>query len=133
MFLSFISLSPQGSLSLAVVLAVFVFLLTTRLSADFIFLGGMVFLWLTGVLDTGEALEGFSSPAVVTIGALYAMVAGLRETGGLQWMARQVLGTPRGTRYAQLRLMLPVGMLSGFLNNTPAVTVFQTICGSACR
>jgi di/tricarboxylate transporter len=117
-------LSLHGWMSLGVVLSVFGLMMCTRRSPDFLLWAGVMVLWMSGVLDTEDALAGFSSPAVVAVGLLYLVVAGMRDTGGLQWIARKVLGTPGGTRRAQLRLMLPVGLLSAFLNNTPVVALF---------
>ena len=51
------------------------------------------------------------------------MVASLRETGGIDWLARRVLARPRLLSGAQLRIIGPVGALSVFLNNTPVVAM----------
>lgn len=99
-------------------------LIVTRLPADFVFLGGLAILLLTGVLDAKEGLSGFGSSGLVTVGVLYVVVAGLQETGGLSWISQHVLGLPRGRRLAQVRLMAPVSLLSAFLNNTPVVAMF---------
>jgi di/tricarboxylate transporter len=120
----FWSLSWQAWLSLGVVFGIFGLLTFTKLSADYAFLGGLGVLLLFNVLSPQEALSGFSSPGVVTVGVLYIVVCGLRETGGLMWIVRTVLGRPAGVRRAQLRLMLPVAGLSAFLNNTPVVALF---------
>ena len=111
-------------MALAVVTGTFVSLVCTRLSSDVVFLGGLGILTLTGVLDVSSALAGFSAPAVITVGLLYVVVAGVQETGGLQWITHHLLGTPRGYRRAQIRLTAPVVVLSAFLNNTPVVALF---------
>lgn len=121
---SLLSLGWQGWFAISVVIGVFGVLVSTNLPSDYIFLGGLGVLLLTGVVDTKEALSGFSSSGLVTVGVLYVVVTGLRETGGLMWMARHVLGRPKTCRKAQLRLMLPVSALSAFLNNTPVVALF---------
>lgn len=110
--------------ALGVVVFAFLVLVFTTFSADCVFLGGLVVLLLTGVLDAKEALAGFSSTSVVTVGVLYVVVAGLQETGGLSWISRHVLGFPNSVRMAQLRLMVPVSIISSFLNNTPVVALF---------
>ncbi len=91
---------------------------------DLILIGGLTALLVSGVVTPGEAFIGFSSPAVVTIGALFVVAGGIRETGGLDFVARRVLGRPRTLARAQLRLMYPVGALSAFMNNTPVVAMF---------
>ena len=98
-------------------------LVSGRFAADHALLGALAVLLLSGILDPAEALAGFGSPAVATIGVLYVVVAGVQETGGLQWISRHVLGQPASLRGAQLRLMAPVIALSAFLNNTPVVAL----------
>ena len=58
-----------------------------------------------------------------TIAALYVVVAGLRETGGIRWITQHLLGRPHSLVRAQVQLMLPVAGLSAFLNNTPVVAM----------
>ena len=96
---------------------------TTRAAPDMVFLGGLVVLVLVGIVPAAKAFEGLTNQGVITVGALYVVVAGLRETGGAQWLAQRVLGRPQSLSQAQLRLMLPVTVLSAFLNNTPVVAM----------
>jgi di/tricarboxylate transporter len=124
MIASLSALGPDAWITMAVIGAAFLTVVLTRLSADIVFLGATGLLLLLGVLDAGEALAGFSSPGMATVGILYVVVSGLQESGGLQWISNRVLGRPASVRKAQLRLMLPVFGLSGFLNNTPVVAMF---------
>ncbi|HRX72062.1 MAG: SLC13 family permease [Gammaproteobacteria bacterium] len=96
-------------------------LATTRAAPDMVFLGGLILLVLVGIVPAPQAFEGLANQGVITVGALYVVVAGLRETGGVQWLVQRVLGRPESLSRAQLRLMLPVTVLSAFLNNTPVV------------
>lgn len=77
-----------------------------------------------GVLGPVEALAGFANPGVITIATLYVVAAGLKETGAVQWIARLLLGHPKNQRAAQLRMIAPTGVLSGFMNNTAVVAMF---------
>ena len=72
-----------------------VLLTASRLETDVVLVGAMITLTLTGVLKPDEALQGFASSGVMTIAALYIVVAGLRETGAMAWISRWVLGRPR--------------------------------------
>ncbi|NNJ97091.1 MAG: SLC13 family permease, partial [Gammaproteobacteria bacterium] len=81
-------------------------------------------LLLAGVLSPEQALSGLANEGMVTVGALYVVVAGLRETGGIGWIVHSVLGRPRSLQHAQIRLMAPVAAMSAFLNNTPVVAMF---------
>jgi di/tricarboxylate transporter len=120
----FAALGWEAWWTMAVVVAVFLSAMFTRLAADTLFLGGAGLLLVTGVLDGGEALAGFSSSGMVTVGVLYLVVSGLVETGALQWLSSTMLGRPNSDLKAQARLMLPTFLLSGFLNNTPVVAMF---------
>lgn len=116
-------MSLEAWFALAVVASVTLCLLITRLGADLIFMSGLVLLMLTGVLSPEEALLGFSNQGMITVGALYIVVVGLRETGSLNWLTQQLLGRPKTVSGTQTRLMLPVALLSAFVNNTPVVAM----------
>ena len=126
-------LSWHAWLTLGTIVATFGTLILTRLPTDFVFLGGLGVLLLTGVLTTADALAGFSSKGLITVGILYAVVAGMQGTGGLSWISQHILGRPKGLRRAQLRLMAPVTLLSAFLNNTPVVAMFIPVVMEWCR
>jgi di/tricarboxylate transporter len=105
----------------------FTVLLFTKLRSDFVFLGAISVLYVTGVLNAKEAFSGFSSTSVVIIGVLFVVVAGLTHTGVLQWIVRNLLGQPNSYSKAVVRLMLPVAVLSSFLSNTTVVALFVSI------
>jgi di/tricarboxylate transporter len=73
------------------------------------------------------ALAG--NEGVLTVAVLFVVAAALTETGGMGLMTERLLGVPRSTRDAQLRLMLPVASVSAFLNNTPVVAMFMPVVG----
>lgn len=99
-------------------------LLFTRVAPDVLFLGALTILFVSNRIDTADALSGFSNPGMITVGALYIVVCGIRETGGIAWLVQNGLGRPKNSFQARLRLMLPVTTLSAFLNNTPVVGMF---------
>lgn len=90
---------------------------------DVAILGGLVMLMLGGVVDIGEATDGFASTAVLMLAGLFIIATGLERTGAVSHYARRLLGRPTAIAAAQLRLMVPVSVLSGFMNNTPIVAV----------
>jgi len=102
-------------------------LLFTKLRSDWVFLGAIGVLFVTGVLDAKEAFSGFSSTSVVTVGVLFVVVAGLMHTGVLHCMVRFLLGQPGSYARAVTRLMIPVAFLSSFLSNTTVVALFVRI------
>jgi di/tricarboxylate transporter len=110
--------------TLVVVLGVLVLLTASRLDTDVVLVGAMITLTLLGILKPDQALQGFASNGVMTIAALYIVVAGLRETGAMAWISRWVLGRPRSLSVAQGKLMFVTSALSAVINNTPVVALF---------
>ena len=71
------------------------FKLQRELGPDLVALIAVVTLMVFGVAKPATALAGFSNPAVITIAALFVVAAGIRETGGLDFVGRSILGIPR--------------------------------------
>jgi di/tricarboxylate transporter len=113
----------DASLVIGVVSAVVLLMALTRIAPDLILMAALAALMLCGILTAEEALTGFANTGVMTIAALYVVSAGLRETGAIR-LGASLLGMPKTSRDAQLRLMAPVSLLSAFLNNTAVVSMF---------
>ncbi|MGD1859870.1 MAG: SLC13 family permease [Leptolyngbyaceae cyanobacterium] len=111
----------------------FLFNAITALPAEIVFLGAIAVLYVSGVLSTAEALQGFSNDGMVTVGVLYFLVTGLQQTGALAWVSQQVLGLPKRRSTTFARLTVPVMLLSAFLNNTPVVAMFIPVVSDWCR
>ena len=133
-------MTAEGLFVLGVIGLVTAALMSRRIGVDTAMVGGLLLLLLADqilggnrILPIQDGLSGFSHKAVVMIGALYVVAAGLRETGGVHLIAGKLLGRPKGLLSAQLRLMLPVGLLSGLMNNTPLVAMYLPILGDWCR
>ena len=123
----FLGFNIYAWITIATVLGMFTILLFTKWRSDMVFLGAIGVLYVTGVLDAKDAFSGFSGTSVVTVGVLFVVVAGLTHTGVLQWIVKNLLGTPDSYSKAVTRLMLPVAALSSFLSNTTVVTLFVGI------
>ena len=123
----FLGFGLDAWITIITVLGMFTILLFTKWRSDLVFLGAVGVLYVTGVLDAKEAFSGFSSTSVITVGVLFVVVAGLTHTGVLQWIVKNLLGTPNSYSKAVTRLMLPVAVLSSFLSNTTVVTLFVNI------
>ena len=113
----------EAYLTGAVVIALLTALVATRIAPDMAFLGALSALLISGVVEPAAAFSGLANPGVLTVAALYVVVAGVRETGGVQWLSSRLLGRPRSLLDAQRRLTLPVAAFSAFLNNTPVVAM----------
>jgi di/tricarboxylate transporter len=98
---------------------------TGWIRADIVALLVLVSLVVTGLLPADEALEGFSSEAVIAIGGLLILSAGLVRTGVMRWIAGQ-LNTLAGNSRKRLILLstsLP-GFLSGLVSDIATVSLF---------
>ncbi len=109
--------------ALSVVLLNVALLIFTRIGADIVLVAGVSLLLLAGILSPEEALAGLANEGMVTVGVLYVVVAGLSETGGVNWLGARLFGRPRSLLGGQVRLMAPIALMSAFLNNTPLVAM----------
>lgn len=107
-----------------IILMCLVLLVSTRLPADIVFLGGLTLLIVFSIVSPEQALVGFSNQGMLTVAALYVVAAGLKETGAIQVVINRIIGRSKTIRRAQLRIMAPVMVISAFLNNTPVVASF---------
>ena len=120
-------------IAVAVVFLCFCGLAWGRLQPYLVLIGGLTALLVLGVVQPQPALAGFGNPGLLTIGALYVVVAGLRQTGVLSLIAGRVLGRPRSVGGAQRRLLMPVLGASAFLNNTPVVAMLIPVVSDWAR
>ncbi len=116
-------MTPDAWLTLATIAIVLALLVRTRIAPDVVLLAGLTILLLGGVLTPVQALSGLSNEGMVTVGVLYVVVAGLRQTGGVGWIVNSLLRQPSSIRGAQAQIMAPVALLSAFMNNTPVVAM----------
>ena len=123
----FLGFGIDAWITIVTILAMFAVMLFTKLRSDVVFLSAVGILYVTGVLDAKEALSGISSTSVAVVGVLFVVIAGLMHTGVLQWIVKNLLGTPNTYTKAVARLMIPVAALSSFLSNTTVVALFVNI------
>jgi len=74
-----------------------------------------------------DAVIGFGNEGLITVAFLFAVVAGLELTGGTELATGWLLKRARTLPGAQLLLLTPVAILSGFLNNTPVVAAMLPV------
>jgi di/tricarboxylate transporter len=117
----------DAAVTLGVVLTLFGVLVRTRLAPDVAFLAATAILAVAGVITPEEAFAGFANPGVLTVGALFVVAAGLRETGLLDQLGQRVLGRVHTERGVVGRLAAVVVPMSAFLNNTPIVAMFLPV------
>lgn len=116
-------------MTLIIVAGVLVALMTTSTPQAIILSAAVGILLVAGVLTPTEALGGLANEGMVTIGVLFVVGAGVRETGAIDWVATRLLGRPGGVGKAITRLCVPTAALSAFVNNTPLVAMLIPLVG----
>lgn len=77
--------------------------------------------------SANDAAGGFGNEGLITVGLLFAVVAGLELTGGTELATFWLLKRAKTLAGAQLLLLGPVALLSAFLNNTPVVAAMLPV------
>ncbi|MBK6751712.1 MAG: sodium:proton antiporter [Acidobacteria bacterium] len=114
-------------------LAVFLFV-TEKLPVDLVALLVMALLLVSGVVTPAQGLAGFSNTATITVGAMFILSAGLFKTGAVGFLGNIVTRIFKGPFVlAILAVMIIVGFLSAFINNTPVIAIFLPILLGAAR
>ena len=111
-------MTAEITLVLAIVTLTFLLLISERLRIDLIALMVLAGLAISGILTPTQALSGFSSPAVITVWAVFILSGGLTRSGIARAIGRIVLRFA-GNGEARLigAIMLGAGLLSAFLSN----------------
>ena len=106
------------ALTLVILLIAILLFVTEKIRVDLVAVMVMGALALTGLVSATDALSGFSSPAVVTVGAVLILSAGLARTGVANIIGNRVLSLA-GTSELRLLIivMLTVGIMSAFMND----------------
>jgi di/tricarboxylate transporter len=103
-------------------------LVTERVPVDLTSIGIIVVLAISGILTPTEAIAGFASPAVITVGAMFLISTGMIRTGAVRFISQKVVDYSRGRPTLAIFLILViVGTASAFINNTPVVVLFIPI------
>lgn len=108
---------------LGVLVAMFIGLVTRRVSPPVGVVGALLALYLTDVVDQATAFSGFSSPAPATIAGLYVVAGAVERSGALRPLSRKVLGEG-SMSIGMARLGGVAAALSAVVANTPIVAMF---------
>ncbi|CAG0970087.1 hypothetical protein GEOBC_01223 [Geobacteraceae bacterium] len=115
-------------LVLGLVVSALILFATERLPADLVALIIMATLLLSGLITSEEAISGFSNPATITVGAMFVLSAGLYRTGAVNAVGGGLARLGRKSYWLTLAaMMLVIGIISAFINNTAAVAIFLPI------
>lgn len=99
---------------------------TEKLRMDAVAVLVLASLAVLGLVDTSEALSGFSSPATITVAAMFVLAAGLQNSGALSGIGRLLARATSPTAFLLL-LFGVLALIAPFVNNTAVVAVFMPI------
>lgn len=124
----------EMGLVLAILAGAFVLLISEKVRMDVVALLVLGTLALTGLVDPAQALSGFSSPAVITVWAVFILSGGLTRTGVANFIGRQVLRVA-GNGEARLiaAIMLTAGLMSSVLNNVGVAALLLPVVMDVAR
>lgn len=123
-------MTPDLWITLIVLVGAVVLFVSEKLPVDVVALLILGSLLVFGVVSPGEALSGFSSPATITVAAMFVLSAGLQRSGALRGVG-ELLSRVRWPWLLGLLMMLLASFASAFINNTAIVAVFLPLVISA--
>lgn len=112
--------------TLAVLAGAVILFVTEKIPVDVVALLVLSSLLVFGVLTPTQALSGFSSPATLTVAAMFVLSAGLQASGALRGLGNALAQIRRGWLFGLVMMGL-VALVSAFINNTAAVAVLLPI------
>ncbi|NVK43611.1 MAG: SLC13 family permease [Oceanospirillaceae bacterium] len=123
----------QGWFALSLTCVTLLTLIFTHIRPHLVMMTVLTILSVSGILDGGDALAGFSNAGLITVAAMFVVAAGMHASGAADMLIDKVLGRPESVRSAMLRIFAPVALLSGFLNNTPVVATLIPVINTWAR
>ncbi len=121
-------MTAEGFYVLFIIILMIVALAKEVMRPGLVLFSAIIILMAVGTITTQEAIQGFSNKGMLTVGILFLVSEGVRQSGALNRMALAFLPKRRGkVRTLFFRLMFPVSFISAFLNNTPVVIIFAPL------
>jgi di/tricarboxylate transporter len=110
---------------LAIVVGAAILFATEKLPVDMTAILVMAVLLLSGIITPEEGISGFSNTATVTVAAMFIISAALNKTGAVLFVGELASKMFKYNFWlGVIVMMMAVGLLSAFINNTPVVAVF---------
>ena len=101
----------------------FALLVWNKLPIWLVFIGTLTVAITLQLASPAALLKGYSNTGVITVAALYPVAAGMYATGAISLLSDRVVGLPKSVTTAQLRIFVPISIVSAFLYNTPLVAM----------
>ncbi|MDE2766501.1 MAG: SLC13 family permease, partial [Chloroflexota bacterium] len=119
---------------LAVTLVALLLLALGRFSPDLVAFGVLLVLFFARVITVEQALSGFSNQAVIAVGAILVISAGLTSTGVAAHLGAWIRRAAGNSEVRLLVLtMVSVAVLSAFMNSVGACAVLLPAVVAAAR
>ncbi|MGG7565769.1 SLC13 family permease [Rhodovulum sp. DZ06] len=121
---AFFAANGPALICLAVVAGMFALFVAEAYPTEVVALGGVAALLALGALSPDDMMAAFSSPAPITIGAMFVLSGALVRTGALEAFTRYAaaMATQRPARTLAAFAAFTI-LASAFMNNTPVVVV----------
>ena len=120
-------MTPEIALAFAILLGALVVFVLDIFPIDFVAFSIMALILVLGPIlgvTPKEAISGFSNTATITILAMFILSAGIYHTGIINLMSQQMVRFAGNNEIRQLlTVMVVVGPISAFINNTAAVAI----------
>ena len=121
-------MSVEIMIVLAILAGVIILLITEWVPLEVVALLVLGVLGISGIITPLEALAGFSSPAVVTIWAVFILSGGLTRTGIANILGRRLLKIAGHTpAFLVAAIMAITGILSAFMNNVAVAALMLPV------
>jgi di/tricarboxylate transporter len=97
-----------------------------KISVDVVTLMLLIILILCGILTPAEAFAGFSSDFIIILASIFVVSGAMQETGVLDRIGAALVKVAAGLRHGALMafIMIIVGTVSAFMNNTTVTALF---------
>lgn len=118
----------------AIIIAALVCFVTDLYPIDKVSILILSSLVLFRLVSPEEAIAGFGNPATVTVACMLALSYGIQSTGGLNYIANKMIDRAGTSEFKLLlAIIITVGILSAFINNTAAVALFLPLTIAVAR
>ena len=125
------------ALAFAILLGALVVFALDRFPIDFVALAILALVLGLGPIlgvTPEEAISGFSNPATITVLAMFILSGAIERTGIVNLLAQYVIPLAGSSLLRQLIvMMLIMGPLSAFINNTAAVAILIPVAITLAR
>jgi di/tricarboxylate transporter len=119
-----ILMTVDNILVLVILATALILFVSEKLRVDVVAMIVLAALVITGLVTPEEAFSGFSSPAVITVGAVFVISGALYQTGVADKIGQSMLKLG-GTNPVRLTMIIMVtaGFMSAVMNNIGAVAI----------